>query len=57
MIKTVLRLALGDGLWMPSESDLRRAVGGIYYAYFLAIRLTIADLWIEPNPSDKLYDA
>ena len=57
MIKTSLLLALGEGSRMPSDFDLRRAVGGIYYAYFLAIRLTIADLWIEPNPSDKLYGA
>lgn len=57
LISSALRLAIGDVSWMPSDADLRRAVGSIYYAYFLALRLTVADLWIGPNPSDKLYDA
>ena len=55
LISSAMRLAIGDGSWMPSDADLRRAVGSIYYAYFLALRLTVADLWIGPNPSDKLY--
>lgn len=57
LIDTALRLAIGEGSSMPSNSDLSRAVSSIYYAYFLAIRLTIADLWIGPDPADNLYGA
>ena len=57
LISSAMRLAIGDGSWIPSDADLRRVAGSIYYAYFLALRLTVADLWIGPNPSDKLYGA
>ena len=43
---SAIRLFTASGLGIPPEADLRRALGAIYYAYFRALCLTIADLMI-----------
>lgn len=50
LLDIALRLAQGDGIQPPSQTDLRRAVSSVYYALFHAIAQSNADTLVGDDP-------